>query len=176
MRNLEEWSSLSTAITDLIVNDYCCNDRELINVDLSAYKRLKRIEIGTHCFIFVKELIVDGLKELESVVIGDNSFSKSVFFVPAAYHVEFKDCPRLREVKIGCGSFIHDFAREDNGARVSEVIAVDSVTTVSDGFCYAKEERSVDYSESRIDESCCEESDRDLQKPNRCSRVVFESD
>ena len=176
MRNLEEWSSLSTAITDLIVNDYCCNDEQLRSVDLSAYKRLKRIEIRTHCFIFVKELIVDGLNELESVVIGDNTFSKSVFFVPAAYHVVFKDCPRLREVNVGCGSFIHDFAREDYGARVSEVIAVDSVTTVSDSFCYAKEEGSADYSKSRIDESCCAESGRDRPKPNRCSRVVFESD
>ena len=157
------------------MNDCCCNDRDLISVNLSAYKCLKRIEIRTHCFMFVKKLIVDGLSELESVVIGSDSFSETGLS-EMYYHVVFKDCPRLREVEIDCGSFIYDSAQEDYGLEVSEVIAVDSVTTVSDGFCYAKEERSVDYSESRIDESCCEESDRDLQKPNRCSRVVFESD
>ena len=175
MRNLEEWKSLSTAITELIVNDCCCNDRKLKSVNLSAYKRLKRIEIGKRCFIFAKELIVDGLNELESVVIGSDSFSETGLS-EMYYHVVFKDCPRLREVKIDCLSFIYDYTQEDYGLEVSEVIAVDSVKTVSDRFSHAREKSSVDYSESRIDESLLIETLHDCTEPSQCSRVVFESD
>ena len=144
-------------------------------MDLSVYKCLKRIEIGTHCFMFVKKLIVAGLNELESVVIGSDSFSETGLS-EMYYHVVFKDCPRLREVEIDCGSFIYDSAQEDYGLEVSEVIAVDSVTTVSDRFSHAREKSSVDYSESRIDKSLLIKALHDCTEPCHCSRVVFESD
>ena len=156
------------------MNDCCCNDRDLISVNLSAYKCLKRIEIGTHCFIFVKKLIVAGLNELESVGIGSDSFSETGLS-EMYYHVVFKDCPRLREVKIDCGSFIHDFVRKNYGLEVSEVIAVDSVKTVSDTFSHAEEEGSVDYSESRIDESILIKRLHDRTESFQYSAVVFQS-
>ena len=156
------------------MNDCCCNDRKLKSVDLSAYKRLKRIEIGTHCFMFVKKLIVDGLSELESVVIGSDSFSETGLS-EMYYHVVFKDCPRLREVEIDCGSFIYDSAQEDYGLEVSEVIAVDSVTTVSDRFSHAREKSSVDYSESRIDKSLLIKALHDCTESIQYSAVVFQS-
>lgn len=157
------------------MNNCCCNDRDLISVNLSAYKCLKRIEIGTHCFMFVKKLIVDGLSELESVVIGSDSFSETGLS-EMYYHVVFKDCPRLREVEIDCGSFIYDSAQEDYGLEVSEVIAVDSVKTVSDTFSHAEEEGSVDYSESRIDESILIKRSHDRTESIQYSAVVFQSD
>ena len=144
-------------------------------MDLSVYKCLKRIEIGTHCFMFVKKLIVDGLNELESVVIGSDSFSETGLS-EMYYHVVFKDCPRLREVKIDCLSFIYEYTQEDYGLEVSEAITVDSVKTVSDRFSHAREKSSVDYSESRIDESLLIETLHDCTEPNQCSRVVFESE
>lgn len=156
------------------MNDCCCNDRDLISVNLSVYKCLKRIEIGTHCFMFVKKLIVAGLNELESVVIGSDSFSETGLS-EMYYHVVFKDCPRLREVEIDCGSFIHDFVRKNYGLEVSEVIAVDSVKTVSDTFSHAEEEGSVDYSESRIDESILIKRLHDRTESIQYSAVVFQS-
>ena len=125
--------------------------------------------------MFVKKLIVDGLSELESVVIGSDSFSETGLS-EMYYHVVFKDCPRLREVEIDCGSFIYDSAQEDYGLEVSEVIAVDSVKTVSDTFSHAEEEGSVDYSESRIDESILIKRSHDRTESIQYSAVVFQSD
>ena len=42
--------------------------------DTDCLKGIERLEIGGHCFEKVDRFVIDGLNELESVVIGKNSF------------------------------------------------------------------------------------------------------
>ena len=63
-----------------------------------------------YCFRKTEELRLIGLKELERVVIGKSSFTKSGYDaikdgINSNRHFYLKDCERLRELKIGCGSF-----------------------------------------------------------------------
>ena len=42
--------------------------------DTDCLKGIERLEIGGHCFEKVDRFVIDGLNELESIVIGKNSF------------------------------------------------------------------------------------------------------
>ena len=71
------------------------------SLNLNGLKKLKSIRIGDDNFENEGDLNLIGLKKLESVVIGKNSF------LEGRWHPRFhlKDCPKLRELRIGGGSF-----------------------------------------------------------------------
>ena len=65
---------------------------------------LKRIVIGNKCFGKVRVVELDGLDELESVVIGNDSFRISDKERPyASYRIV--NCPKLKSIQIGYDSF-----------------------------------------------------------------------
>ena len=91
----EDLISLCTGIKRIIVSSNCCHEESVNKLDLREFKYLERLVIGDECFENVDEVKLIGLTELESVIIGSNSFTKhkksfgenrgSRFFV--------KDCP-----------------------------------------------------------------------------------
>ena len=109
----------------------CCNEKSMKVLDLSELKYLKRIEIGDDCFTSVDEVKLDqmgelksivmkdecfgsvnglkliGLKELESVMIGENCFTKykNACGNNPNRHFYVKNCPSLKELKMGRYSF-----------------------------------------------------------------------
>ena len=100
-----KWSALNKCVTDVIVSSHCCNESVKM-LDLSELKCLKRIEIGDDCFTSVSEVKLTGL-QLESVVIGMNSFTKHKNDIgnDPNRHFYVKNCPSLKELKIGAFSF-----------------------------------------------------------------------
>ena len=78
------------------------NDLRVLDSD--SLKRVARLEIGDDCFTKVNRVVVDGLNELESVIIGENNFhldgntgigSKCVIM----------NCDQLKEIRIGIKTF-----------------------------------------------------------------------
>ena len=100
-----KWSALNKCVTDVIVSSHCCNESVKM-LDLSELKCLKRIEIGDDCFTSVSEVKLTGL-QLESVVIGMNSFTKHKNDIgnDPNRHFYVKNCPSLKELKVGRYSF-----------------------------------------------------------------------
>ena len=100
-----KWSALNKCVTDVIVSSHCCNKSVKV-LDLSELKYLKRIEIGDDCFTSVSEVKLTGL-QLESVVIGMNSFTKHKNGIgnDPNRHFYVKNCPSLKELKMGRYSF-----------------------------------------------------------------------
>ena len=79
---------------------------------LSGLVRLKRIVIGNNCFGKARVFELDGLSELESVVIGQRSFTYAKTDDDIRYHVTRTDgvyrivnCPKLKSIQIGDRSF-----------------------------------------------------------------------
>ena len=72
---------------------------------------LKRIVIGDNCFGKVRVVELDGLGELESVVIGQDSFTNTKYAdyvwneIPAEGSFRIQNCPRLKSIQIGVYSF-----------------------------------------------------------------------
>ena len=124
---LIQWRALGSGITELTVPSYSLNDGSLTVLDLTRFKRLKRIVIGDECFKYVDEVKLIGLNELESVVIGKNSFTKEKngFGNEPNRHFYLKNCPKLRELIVGRYSFSDYSVIEIDSVNALETIVMD---------------------------------------------------
>ena len=72
---------------------------DIISFNITNNSNLKRIVIGESCYRRVREFELNGLSELESVVIGYESFRIS----GGSYRIV--NCPKLKYIEIGYESF-----------------------------------------------------------------------
>ena len=101
----QENQLLHNHIEELIVSNDCCSGREWKEVDLSLLPCLKTLHVGDSCFTCVRKVKLIGMKKLESVVIGEDSFNMHCPNYYRDWDFYLKDCERLRELKIGYDSF-----------------------------------------------------------------------
>ena len=90
--------------TDLIALDGYFRTNNITTFNITNNGKLKRIQIGNDCFGKVRVFELDGLCELESVVIGKNSFR---FGYDERNDGDYRiiNCPRLKSIQIGYESF-----------------------------------------------------------------------
>ena len=91
---------LMDSSNSLIVPSWVLNEDYITSFNISNNEVLKRIVIGDNCFGKVKEFELDGLNELESVVIGQQSFRTSG---DGSYRI--MNCPKLASIQTGGQSF-----------------------------------------------------------------------
>ncbi|KAK8824479.1 hypothetical protein WA577_006876, partial [Blastocystis sp. JDR] len=79
------------------------------HVVLENLPELYSLRLGRNCFKNTVELNLIGLNELEKVVIGEDCFNHNANDPGYVYcpdsHFRLKNCMRLRELRIGSGSF-----------------------------------------------------------------------
>ena len=121
---MNQWNTLNSGITELIVPSYSLNDTSLTVLDLTGFRRLTKIVIGDGCFNYVNEVKWIGMSELESVEIGEYSFRKSSN--DPNRHFYLKNCPKLKSLKIGRYSF-SDYS-------VCEIENVDALEVIEMGY------------------------------------------
>ena len=126
---------LHTCIEQLIVSNACCNGKEWKTLDFALLPNLAVLQVGKNCFQHVEEVKLIGLTCLETVVIGKESFSGDKEEKEGAFHL--KECERLRELKIGCGSFYHYSVCEIEHVDSLEVIEMGELDEWSYSFCSA---------------------------------------
>ena len=89
---------------------------------------LKSIEIENECFKNVSELKLIGMKMLESVIVGENCFTKKKSGnYKNVYGLYVKNCESLRELKIGNHSFEEYSVCEIENVGSLELIEVRNV-------------------------------------------------
>ena len=93
---------LHNRVEELIVKNNSCNGKEWKSLDLSLLSKLRKLTVGNECFKEVETVKVNGLNELESMVVGVNSFT---FGNNKKTSFEMKDCEKVKELIIGCTSF-----------------------------------------------------------------------
>ena len=135
----EESQLLHSHIEELIVSSNSCNGREWSVLDLFFMSHLRLLEVGDECFENVEEVKLIGLNQLERVEIGENSFTKCNHNTDFDWnrHFNLKNCERLRELKIGCGSFRDYIVCEIESVPSLEVVEMGELNEGSNNFCYA---------------------------------------
>ena len=98
---------LHNRMETLHVGDHACNREVMKNLDLTVLSCLRELRVGNECFKHVEVVKLIGLKKLETVVIGEKCFTKSAWQSNPKSRFLLKNCDRLKELKIGVGSF-HD--------------------------------------------------------------------
>ena len=137
--SVDELLSLEGSVTEIVV-DNGIGDSELTELDLSRFSQLKRLEIGDYCCMSVNELKLIGLSELERVVIGENSFvirKDEDARKDSNFYFHLKNCPKLKELRIGRGSFSDYSVCEIENVDALEVIEMGKLYIESSNFRHA---------------------------------------
>ena len=108
-------------VEELVVSDGYCSE-ELTLIDFRPLPFLKSLNVGDNCFKGVNSFRLVGLSALESVVIGEDSFTKDGFANDPNRFFLLTDCPSLRQLRIGSGSFCHFAVCEIQRVNALEVI------------------------------------------------------
>ena len=101
---------VSSTTIEWVVGNGQYNEASRTQLKLRRLVRLKRVVIGDGCFGKVRVVELNGLSELESVVIGGNSFRISdKERTDGSYRIV--NCPKLKSIQIGDYSFLdyHSF-------------------------------------------------------------------
>lgn len=114
-------------VTEIRVESGKCNGKQLTSLQWSVFPNVERIVVNDAVYKYVNEVNVVGLKKLQSVVIGENSFTRRMHGYGNDPNRRFilKDCPSLKELKMGRFSF------SDYG--VIEVSSLDSLEVIEMG-------------------------------------------
>ena len=124
-------------IEELVVNDDCCNEEEWKVLDLKLLWSLKSVRVGKRCFKKLEKVKLTGLIELESVEIGSWSFNTKRCGKESGYSFYLKDCPKLKELKIGDYSFKDYSVCEIENVEALETIEIGDLSKWSKNFKYA---------------------------------------
>ena len=135
---------LMDSSNSLIVPSWVLNEDYITSFNISNNEVLKRIVIGDNCFGKVKVFELDGLNELESVVIGQHSFMIASYYKRNDYSYRIVNCPKLKSIQIGQYSFndYHSFELNnlpslqfiDIGVRCFYYAPLFSLTGLIDGL------------------------------------------
>ena len=127
--------------SEIVIGNGECDGYVWSVLDMSVYRGLKRLEIGGGNFENVRELRLIGLSELESVEIGENSFTKykSTYQITPDpnRHFYLKNCPKLKSLKMGNYSFSDYTVIEIENVDALEVIEIGDLHEKSYNFCIA---------------------------------------
>lgn len=114
-------------VTEIRVENGKCNKKQFTVLNWSLFPNVKQITVNDADYKYVKEVKVIGLKRLESILIGENSFTKRMHGYGNDPNRRFilKNCSQLKEIKMGCFSF------SDYG--VIEISNLDSLEVIEMG-------------------------------------------
>ena len=134
-----DWDCIDKRLGVIEVSNGCCNEEGLKELDLRGFVNLRELKVGSECFEYVNEVKLIGLSELESVVIGMNSFTQhnNSSGNDPNRHFYVKNCPKLKSLKIGRYSFSDYSVIEIENVDALEVIEIGSLNEWSYNFAYA---------------------------------------
>ena len=137
--SMSDLASIESGVTHITVSDNCGNENTAASLYFTRFAQLKELVIGDNCFMNVDQLNLIGLSKLRSVVIGENSFTqhKNDAGNDPNRHFYLKNCPSLREMRIGCYSFSDYTVIDIENVNALETIEIGSLSRDSYNFRYA---------------------------------------
>ena len=139
IRDRQGLEALTYYVEKVTVVDECCNESGITAIDFTPCERLRELRVGDECFKNVNELKLVGLNALESVVIGENSFTlhKNGHSNDPNHRFYLKNCPSLKAVKMGRYSFSDYSVIEIESVDALEAIAMGDLNEWSYCFYHA---------------------------------------
>ena len=135
--SLDDLLALDSDVTEIVFNYLLLNSRSFTVLDLSRFQSVRRIEVGYESFMQVNEVKLIGLSELESVEIGESSFTKEEYGSDPNRHFYLKNCPKLKSLKMGRYSFSDYTVIEIENVDALEVIEIGDLNIWSRNFYWA---------------------------------------
>ena len=133
---MSELTSLNAGVTHLTIGSNCMNENSTVLLHFTRFTQLKELVVGDSSCVNVDQLNLIGLSKLRSVVIGENSFTKKKngFGKESNRRFYVKNCPSLRELRIGRYSVSDYVSAVIVGNDALEVIAMGELSSESFNF------------------------------------------
>ena len=100
----EDYENLLESIPGLSIES-CCNENDFTSFDLSPFHGLGSISISPQSCRHVTSFVLNGMKKLESVVIGEGSFTMCTTTSTNNAFV-ITNCPKLKTIAIASNAFM----------------------------------------------------------------------
>ncbi|KAM7454305.1 hypothetical protein BLSTO_04939, partial [Blastocystis sp. subtype 1] len=100
----EDYKNLLESIPGLLIES-CCNESDFTSLDLSPFHGLGSISISPQSCRYVTSFAINGMKKLESVVIGEGSFTMCTTTSTNDAFV-ITNCPKLKTITIASNAFM----------------------------------------------------------------------
>ena len=148
---IDQFESLDSNITSLILPNWSCNDVNYILFDISRFTLLESLEIGNDSFGSIESFLINDLPKFRNLKIGSNSFTKikvdALLYNSASardnarnesksFHI--LNCESLESIEIGAFSFL-DFGGgfELSNLKSLKSIKIGSFETTSVSFVWS---------------------------------------
>ena len=132
--------SMDSTVTSIVIPDWTCNDDDYTLFDFSRFTLVESIEIGNDCFGSVETFKMDGLNQLKSLKIGNNSFTqrKNDCGDDKSKSFHILNCESLESIEIGRYSF-SDFAGQFELKNLPSLqsIQIGTIGSNSNNFWYS---------------------------------------
>ena len=134
-----DWDRLDKLVGVIEMSYGCCNEVGLKELDLSGFEYLRELKVGSGCFMCVDKVKWVGMNCLESVEIGNNSFTKHMNDSDndPNRHFYLRNCPKLKSLKMGRYSFSDYTVCEIENVDALEVIEMGDLDEESYNFYWA---------------------------------------
>ena len=136
-----DWDRVESTVQSILLEDDPAVDTDLTVLDMGRFVNLVELRAGDSCCRRVTRVVIVGLKKLERVVVGGRSFRTLNYLIidgkDPNRHFFLKDCEKLKEVKIGRGSFKDFSVCEIENLPSLELIEMGELDVNSSNFCYA---------------------------------------
>ena len=103
----EDYDNLLESIPGLSIES-CCNENDFTSFDLSPFHGLGSISISPQSCRYVTSFAISGMKKLESVAIGEGSFTMCSTIPAISTNNAFviSNCPKLKTIAIASNAFM----------------------------------------------------------------------
>ena len=108
IRDEDDFHSMQKGIHTIITEANVCNDGSINAWSFTSYPQLRELSVGPQSFRCVGSLRLDGMKKLESVVIGEGSFTMCSTIPAISTNNAFiiTNCPKLKTIAIASNAFM----------------------------------------------------------------------
>lgn len=134
--SISELETIASTVTRIVVGSNCGNENPAPSLFFSRFTQLKEIVVGDNACMYVDQLDLNGLPTLESVMIGENSFTKkrNGYGQEGKRRLSLKNCPMMRELKVGRYSFSDYYSASIENNNALEVIEMGELSQTSNNF------------------------------------------
>ena len=136
-----DWDRVESTVQSILLEDDPAVDTDLTVLDMGRFVNLVELRAGDSCCRRVTRVVIVGLKKLERIVVGGRSFRTLNYLIidgkDPNRHFFLKDCEKLKEVKIGRGSFKDFSVCVIENLPSLESMDIGCVDLLSCVFCFA---------------------------------------
>ena len=108
IRDEDDFYSVQKGIHTILTEANVCNNGSINAWSFTSYPQLRELSVGPQSFRCVGSLRLDGMKKLESVVIGEGSFTMCSTIPAISTNNAFiiTNCPKLKTIAIASNAFM----------------------------------------------------------------------